>query len=146
DLDAKDPETNKVEKPVAGKGLEARNETLRTWVAKQTAADALMKLEEKDKAVTYPSGYAVRAAYQTGTKLKIGTNDVVVHANTFEDALLYRNFDFFKGRQASGLAGQFQKIADNTKDTANLATEVAKAIGAGDKAEFALDLLFSNDV
>lgn len=146
DLDAKDPKTDKVEKPVLGKGLEARNETLRTWAPKQTAVDALMKLEEKDKALVYPNGYAVRAAYQTGAKLKIGTADVDVHANTFEDALLYQNFEFFKGRKATGLAGKFQKIADDAKDADDLVLRVAQAIHDGDKAEFALELLFSDDV
>ncbi len=146
DLDAKDPNTNKVEKPVLGKGLEARNETLRTWAPKQTAIDALMKLEEKDKALVYPNGYAVRAAYQTSAKLKFGTADVDVHANTFEDALFYQNFDFFKGRKATGLAGKFQKIADDAKDAGDLAVRVAVAIDDGDKAEFALELLFSDDV
>ena len=146
DLDAKDPSTNKVEKPVLGKGLEARNETLRTWAPKQTSVDALMKLEEKDKVLVYPNGYAVRAAYQTSAKLKIGTTDVDVHANTFEDALFYRNFDFFKGRKAKGLAGKFQTIADDAKDAGDLAVRVALAIDDGDKAEFALELLFSDDV
>lgn len=146
DLDAKDPKTNRAEKPMLGRGLEARNETLRTWAPKQTTVDALMTLDEKDKALVYPSGYAVRAAYQTGAKLKIGTADVFAHANTFEDALLYRNFDFFKGRKATGLAGKFQKIADNAKDAGDLVERAALALGDGDKAEFALDLLFSDDV
>ncbi|CAM5211544.1 hypothetical protein CDEF62S_05023 [Castellaniella defragrans] len=69
-----------------------------------------------------------------------------VHANTFEDALLYRNFEFFKGRKATGLAGKFQKIADDAKDVGNLVARVAEAIDDGDKAEFALELLFSDDV
>jgi predicted ATP-dependent endonuclease of OLD family len=147
DLDAKDPKTNKAEKkPVLGKGLEARNETLRNWVPKQTAVDTLMKLKEKDKALAYPNGYSVRAAYQTGAELKIGGADVNIHANTFEDALLYRNFEFFKGRKAKGLAGKFQEIADDVKDAADLAAKVGEAIGGGDKAEFALELLFSDDV
>lgn len=146
DLDAKDPNTNKVAKPVLGKGLEARNETLRTWAPKQSAVDVLMKLEEKDKALVYPSGYAVRAAYQTSTNLKLGTVNVNVHANTFEDALFYQNFDFFKGRKAVGLAGKFQKIADDAKDAGDLTMRVALAIDDGDKAEFALELLFSDDV
>ncbi|MGP9811391.1 AAA family ATPase [Rhodopseudomonas sp. NSM] len=146
DLDAKDPITNKVERPVLGKGLEARNETLRTWVPKQTSVDVLMTLGENDKALLCPNGYTVRAAYQTSTTLKIGTTDVDIHANTFEDALLYRNFAFFKGRKAIGLAGNFQKIADDAKDAADLTVRVAKAIDDGDKAEFALELLFSDDV
>lgn len=146
DLDAKDPITNEVEKPVLGRGLEARNETLRSWAPKRKSVDELMNLEENDKAVIYPDGYAVRAAYQTSVKLRIGTADEKVHANTFEDALFYRNFNFFKGRKAKGLAEKFQKIANDAKDISNLAAKVAQAIKDGDKAEFALDLLFSDDV
>ncbi|MFK3651537.1 AAA family ATPase [Lysobacter enzymogenes] len=146
DLDAKDPKTNKIETPAIGKGLEARNETLRTWAPKKIAVDVLMNLPEKEKAFVYPNGYAVRAAYQTGSKLKIGTADVDVHANTFEDSLFYGNFNFFKGRKSTGLAGKFQKIADGVKDAGALAELVKKAIDQSDKAEFALELLFSEDV
>ncbi|WP_449301665.1 AAA family ATPase [Pseudoxanthomonas mexicana] len=146
DLDAKDPTTNKVETPQIGKGLQARNETLRTWVPKLTDVDALMTLAEKDKALVHANGYAVRAAYQTGEKLHLGTGEVEVHANTFEDALLYHNFAFFKGRAATGLAAKFQNIADTAGDVETLRTRVKKDIEGGDKAEFALDLLFSEDV
>src|SRR5690606_21579278 len=64
----------------------------------------------------------------------------------FEDALFYRNFEFFKGRMATGLAGNFQRIADDEKGVGDLAERVAQAIDGGDKAEFALDLLFSDDI
>lgn len=146
DLDAKDPTTGKTDMPQLGKGLEARNETLRSWVPKLTEVDALMKLAEKDKALTYSTGYAVRAAYQTGAKVKLGVTEVEVHANTFEDALLYRNFEFFKGRKANGLAGKFQEISDIVDEVEALRTRTKEEIDRGDKAEFALDLLFSDDV
>jgi len=146
DLDAKNPITAKVEKPLLGKGFEARNETLRSWVPKQTSIDTLLTLEEKDKALVYANGYSVRAAYQTGADVIIGTERVKIHANTFEDALLYRNFDFFKGRKATGLAGKFQQIADEVKDVNDLASRVEEAVGSGDKADFALEMLFSEDI
>ena len=146
DLDAMDPISNEARTPALGKGLEARNETLRSWAPGQTDVDILMKLEEKEKAIVHPNGYAVRSAYQTGEKLKLGAVDVEIHANTFEDALLYRNYNFFKARKATGLAGKFQAIADTAQDSNQLATDVAKAIKEGDKAEFALDLLFSDDI
>ncbi|MBN9042094.1 MAG: hypothetical protein BGP05_09435 [Rhizobiales bacterium 62-47] len=146
DLDAKDPTTQKAETPVLGKGLEARNETLRTWAPKETSVDALIKLEEQDKALAHPNGYAVRAAYQISTKVKIGAVETEILANTFEDALLYQNFDFFKDRKATGLAGKFQTIIEQAKSDVELATLVAAEIGKSDKAEFAMDLLFSEDV
>ncbi|MCC2097378.1 MAG: AAA family ATPase [Hyphomicrobiales bacterium] len=146
DLDAKDPKTNKVAKPELGKGLEARNETVRTWVPQQVAIDTLMTLDEDKKALGYPSGYAVRAAYQTSATIKLGATDVKIHANTFEDALFYQNFDFFKGREAIGIAERFREIADNAKDAADLVEKVELAVKNGDKAEFALELLFSDDI
>ncbi|MEN5206685.1 AAA family ATPase [Stenotrophomonas terrae] len=146
DLDAKDPVTNLARTPELGKGLEARNETLRSWAPKQTDLDTLMRLQEKDKAFVQPNGYAVRSAYQTAEKLKVGATEVEIHANTFEDALLYKNFEFFKGRKADGLAGKFQAIADAAQNADQLTTCVAKAIKDGDKAEFSLELLFSDDI
>lgn len=146
DLDAKDPTSNQARTPALGKGLEARNETLRSWAPKQTDVDVLMRLDEKEKAIVYSNGYAVRSAYQTGEKLMLGAVDVEIHANTFEDALLYRNYDFFKARKATGLASKFQVIADTAQDSNQLTTAVAEAIKDGDKAEFALELLFSDDI
>lgn len=146
DLDAKDPKTHKVETPALGKGLEARNETLRIWTPKQSSLDVLIALDEKDKALAYPNGYAVRAAYQIGTKVKIGAEETHLLANTFEDALLYQNLDFFKGRSASGLAGKFREIIDQAKSAAELVPLAAYAIGDGNKADFALELLYSDDI
>lgn len=146
DLDAKDPTTNKSEAPVLGKGLETGNETLRSWAPKQPQVDILLKLKENEKALVYPNGYAVRAAYQTGAQVKLGDADVPLHANTFEDALLYSNLDFFKGRKGTGLAGKFQAIADAAQNVEWLKAEVATAIDKGDKADFALELLFSEDI
>ena len=109
DLDAKDPKTNKTEKPMLGKGLEARNETLRTWAPKQTAVDALMKLGENDKALVYPNGYAVRAAYQTGTNLKIGTTDVFAHANASRTRYFIGTSTSLRGGRARASPASFRR-------------------------------------
>lgn len=111
----------------------------------QSSVDTLIELEENDKALVYPNGYSVRAAYQIGEMIRIGTADVAMHANTFEGALFYRNFDFFKRRTSKGLAAKFQTIADDANGADDLSEKVNLAIKSGDKAEFALDLLFSDD-
>ncbi|WP_036515809.1 AAA family ATPase [Nevskia soli] len=146
DLDAKDPITQKSESPSLGEGQEARNETLRTWTPNKTSVDELIKLSEDAKALVHPNGYAVRAAYQTSTKIKVGAVEEEVLANTFEDALLYRNIAFFKGRVATGLAGRFQEIVDQAISAAELTKLARGEISKGDKAEFALELLYSKDV
>lgn len=146
DLDAKNPTTQKAESPSLGTGQEARNETLRSWVPKLTSVDALIKLSEDAKAVTCPNGYSVRAAYQTSTKVNVEVAEEEVLASTFEDALFYQNLAFFRGRTATGLAGKFQEIVDQATSTAELAGRAACEIRRGDKAEFALELLYSEDV
>lgn len=146
DLDAKNPTTHKAETPVRGKGQEARNETLRTWTPIQVSVDALLDLAEDAKSTVSPNGYAVRAAYQNSTKVMVGTADEEILANTFEDALLYRNLSFFKGREAIGLAGAFKRIIGESSSASELASKAQEAIKTGDKAEFALELLYSEDV
>lgn len=146
DLDAKNPITQKAETPSDGKGQEARNETLRTWTPKQSSVDTLIKLSEEAKALDGANGYAVRVAYQTSTKVNIGATEEEVLANTFEDALLYRNLEFFRGRVTVGLAGKFQELADQATSAAELVMRAGEVIRHGDKAEFALELLYSEDV
>ena len=147
DLDAKDPVTGTAELPVRGGNLEARNETLRTWAPKLLLLDELLDLDEANKAVHYPGGFGVRAAYQTPVMMSFGASGTEeLLANTFEDALFYRNVDFFKGRAGTGLAGIFKEVADTSTNARDLMTKARAAIKNGNKAEFALDLLYSDDI
>ena len=109
--------------------------------------EQLIDLNESDKAVMHPSGYGVRAAYQTPTNATVGTAEEELLANTFEDALFYRNLDFFKGRKGgTGLAGAFKNVAESCTSGADLLSRAREEIASGNKAEFALDLLYSDDV
>lgn len=163
DLDAMDPTANHQRALVAlDRGLESNNQTLREWVPKLKSIDALMALDETKKQTCDTSnGFAVRAAYQTGVTIQIGPAEENVYPNTFEDALFYQNYALFnkpnsKKPFAKGLATDFQNIAINAQEASPLNTpktlvapfqqKVAEAIRKGDKAKFALDLLFSEDV
>jgi predicted ATP-dependent endonuclease of OLD family len=146
DLDAKDPTTGTSEIPVRGKGLEARNETLRTWSPEKRQVDELLDIKESDKAIMHPSGYGVRAAYQTPTKVTIGATEEELLANTFEDALFYQNLDFFRDREGTGLAGKFKDAIATSTSAADLVSKAKAVIAQGVKAEFALDLLYSDDI
>ena len=162
DLDAIDPAKKGERRSAAlAKHLEFNNQTLREWVPKLKSIDELIALQETQKQTCDTSkGYAVRAAYQTGVTLPIDSVKQSVYANTFEDALFYKNHAFFNNdaseANAKGLARQFQHIANNGQkantlntpesQVAELQQQVAEAIQKGDKAKFALDLLFSEDV
>lgn len=165
DLDAKDPTTGKAVAPSRGQGQEARNATLRDWSPGKISVDDLLDLDEAEKEVRHPSGYGVRAAYQTPVAIafplhnaesgaaagdaKAETKELL--ANTFEDAVLYANLSFFKARadagaSATGLAAHFQEAVVEATSVEDLAAKAQAAIVTAGKAEFALDLLFSEDV
>lgn len=67
-------------------------------------------------------------------------------AYTFEDALFYQNTAFFQGRVGTGMAGSFRRCLDEATDSADLVTRVRDTIKGGNKADFALELLYSEDI
>jgi len=146
DLDAKNATSNVAESPKRGAGQVARNETLKSWAPGIDDVDALLDLPDVKKTIVNASGYGVRAAYQTPTKVQFKDTDGEALANTFEDALLYQNLKFFTGRSGSGLVAKFRDAINASVDLAQLAQNVRTALKEGGKAEFALDLLFSEDV
>jgi len=146
DLDAKNPETNEAVPVTRGDNQEARNETLRNWAPKIASVDDLLDLSEGKKAVDYPNYYSVRVAYQLPVIVEFKSSPVEALPYTFEDALFYQNVDFFKDRSGSGLAGQFRRCLDEATAFADLTGSVRKAIKGGDKADFALELLYADDI
>lgn len=67
-------------------------------------------------------------------------------ANTFEDALVYENMDAFSKMQGTGLIARFRKALADSADLNQLAANVAAALTKGGKAEFAMDLLYSDEI
>lgn len=146
DIDAKDTAGGSVP-PARGAGLKARNETLKTWVPKSESLDTLFDTKEEDLALSDSSGYGVRVAYQQPISAKFKTTDPVeLLANTFEDALVYENLETFKTMSGTGLMGRLRKSIDDAVDAADLAGKFAIDLGKGGKAEFAMELLYSNEI
>lgn len=145
DIDAKEA-SGKAAIPKRGAGLLARNETLRTWIPGQDSFDALLDKKGNELVSSDSSGYAIRVAYQQPImvtfKLEKATEAL---ANTFEDALVYENTDLFKTMDGAGLIAKFRKALNDSADLSVLADEVSKALKDGGKAEFALNLLYSDE-
>ena len=146
DLDAKNATSGASEPPRRQAKQLARNETLKSWVPGIEEIDDLLDLADTNKAKIYEGGYAVRAAYQTPNQVNFKSGDEEALANTFEDALLYQNLPFFTGRQGAGLIKRFSEAITDASDLTGLADMVLGALKKGGKAEFALDLLFSDDI
>jgi hypothetical protein len=67
-------------------------------------------------------------------------------ANTFEDALVYENPQLFTGLTGHGLIAKFREALTDAPDLGALAERIRTALKSGDKAEFALDLLYSEEI
>jgi len=144
DIDAKEA-SGKAAIPKRGAGLLARNETLKTWIPGQDSFDALLDKKGNELVSSDPSGYAIRVAYQQPIKVMFKSKEPAeALANTFEDALVYENADLFKALDGDGLIARFRKALNDSANLSVLADEVSKALKDGGKAEFALNLLYSD--
>lgn len=147
DIDAKDGTTNAAVVPKRGAGQRARNETVKTWIPKEESLDVLLDMKSGEKVLADLSGYAVRVAYQTPISMVFKSKDAVeALANTFEDALVYENPELFAKLDGHGLIAKFRDALNDSADLAELAVKASDALKNGTKAEFALDILFSEEV
>ncbi|MFZ7094712.1 AAA family ATPase [Luteimonas dalianensis] len=145
DLDAKTTANTKAV-PKRGQDLLTRNQTMKTWVPKEDAIDVL--LDMKPSSLVLDSvGVGVRVAYQQPTKVSFGADtDGEAIANTFEDALVYRNIDFFAALDEPGLAKAIHDALRSSENLDALAGKLHQALSGGDKAEFAMTLLESENL
>ncbi len=147
DLDAMAAVGSAAVPPQRGQSQRARNETLKTWVPGEAGLDLLLDKKDEEKAHLNASGYGVRVAYQTPVQaLFKAEKSAEALANTFEDALLYENLEFFSGRGGTGITGKFAAALKSATDLPALAAQVHKDLAGGGKAEFALDLLYADDL
>ena len=143
DLDAKNADgSNSV--PKRGACLLTRNQTIKTWLPAEESLDLLLDMKPDSLALLDPSGVGVRVAYQQPVKVSFGSeNDGEAIANTFEDALVYQNIEFFKALEGSGLAKKFRDALDTAANLGELADKFHSELSKGDKAELAMNLLES---
>ena len=141
DLDAKKADGSK-SVPMRGQALLTRNHTVKTWVPKEESIDLLLDMKPESLALLDPSGVGVRVAYQQPINASFGTDkDGEAIANTFEDALVYRNIEVFKTLEGFGLAKKFRDALNMAVNLEDLASKLNADLAKGDKAELAMTLL-----
>jgi len=145
DFDPVDPSRNRsAVLPKKGKGYISGNTTISDWIPKENMVDKLVDLSFEKKGSKDGS---VRVAYQT--KLTLSSDDgkksLEVYPTSFEDALVYSNVNVFRSMEGTGLISKFKNAANSsTLNEVESNTHAAlRDCKSGDKARFALDLLFS---
>lgn len=125
-----------------GQALLTRNHTVKTWVPKEENIDLLLDIKPDALALLDPSGVGVRVAYQQPINTSFGTDkDGEAIANTFEDALVYHNIEFFKTLEGVGLAKKFRDSLEKAENLEDLAIKINSDLANGNKAELAMILL-----
>lgn len=133
--------------PVRKSGLITRNPTLRKWLPRINDLDTLLDLTPPEKVVAHDSLFSVYVAYQCPVKVSLtdGEEPSEAIATTFEDALAFDNLQLFRSLTGTGLIKKFREVTTEAGNVVELGEKLRLALSAGQKAEFALDLLFLDD-
>lgn len=145
DIDPVDKETRSKVIPKMGSDLITSNNVLKSWHPKEEGFDGLVALPEDRKELSYDDFFSVRVTYQTSLKVEINGKPVDAFPSTFEDAFVFENIAHFKEATGDGLIKKFKQAIKDNDDIDKLQESLMEALSKGSKAEFALDMLFSQD-
>ena len=126
-----------------GKEQQTNNDSIKKWL-KLEDIDDLLALPSNDKIKSN-----VRIAYQTGILIKWSDgNNYTVYPYTFEDALIFKNLDLFRGKKLTkkGPATTFYNDVKNASSVNELQQKIYAQLSSTNcsKAEFANILLYED--
>ena len=149
DLDAGDVEGTKVKAAPVKRGAnqQTNNNVLKSWVPMIVGVDDLLAATQEQKTLVTDQLFAVRVAYQLPISVSKKDTEEMEDAlpSTFEDALVFENTEFFSKLDGHGLVKEFRGAIDEKISATATATSMFDALRGGNKAEFALDVLFSDE-
>lgn len=153
DLDSAEPDGyHKAARPLRNKGLISSNYAITDWLIKEKDLDKLIDLPAEKKEFTNETvyKYSIRIAYQTPIKVTFNETSNEALSSTFEDCMVYTNYELFKNFGESDDVGSLIKKIKNAIDAEKTFDELHSEIysvlrtGKSDlKAEFALDLIYA---
>lgn len=146
-----DPARNEAHWPVdsakRGAGMITRNPVLRRWIPRISDLGTLLDLRLSGKVLTHDDLFSVCVAYQRPVEIKLDDEGdaTEVIAATFEDALVFDNLELFRTLTGKGLIKKFREAINLSTNAAELSEKLSDALDGGQKAGFALDLLYHDE-
>lgn len=135
--------------PEREKNIISTNFAINNWLIKQNSLDILLDLpeEEKVKEFSTPYQFKIRIAYQTPVTIKYGENNFEAIPSTFEDCLVYSNFEMFCNAEGEGLIADIKTICNENFEFNQFHEKIYNLFRGKNvpKASFALDLIYSID-
>ncbi|MBR2289671.1 MAG: AAA family ATPase [Clostridia bacterium] len=151
DIDPVSPDGNhKSQEPKRNNGIVTTNCAIKEWIVKKELLDELLDLDSSQKVIKVEesSNALIRIAYQTPIKMSFNGNQEEAIPSTFEDSLIYSNFEFFSNAtEKTGILAIIKKIIETSENFEILHEEIYNKIHGNSfkKAEFALDLIYEKD-
>lgn len=139
--------------PERRKNIISGNYVITGWLLKEKQLDTLLDLPKEKKQLSYksPYAYSIRIAYQTPVAIDFNGSEKEALSSTFEDCLIYTNYQLFKNMQVKDIGG-LVKNAHDLLNTVNSFDALHKGIyqmlrdaKSDKKAEFALDVIYEID-
>lgn len=144
---------HKAARPEQNKGLISGNYAITDWLIKEKDLDKLLDLPVEQKVFTNETSYkySIRIAYQTPVTVTFDGKPTKALSSTFEDCLVYTNYELFKELEESDIGSLVKKVnsaIDDTETFEELHKKIYSVLRDGksdQKAEFALDLIYAID-
>lgn len=142
---------HKKAEPRRNAGLISSNFAITGWLIKKEPLDELLDLPDEKKTLTKKSvcDYQIRIAYQTPVIVTHKGNSTEALSRTFEDSLIYTNWETFKSLDSSEsglLIKKLKECFENDDSFEAIRTVIFDQLAKSEiKAEFALDLIFVID-
>lgn len=141
--------------PERNKDLISSNYAIAKWLIKEKSFDKLIDLPSTDKEIKIcvDYDYFIYIAYQVPENIKFNDAEVEALSSTFEDCLVYSNFELFKelsfeADDMDGLIYDVYFIINESQSFEELHQKLYQLLREGkstQKAEFALDLIYKID-
>jgi len=139
--------------PERGKGLISSNYTIAKWLVRENDLDKLLAIpsEKKEIIKETPYRYSIRVAYQNPVVIDYNGTDKEAIASTFEDCLVYTNYQLFKGISTDDTGSLVKSVSDEINAASSFEDfhkgvyEILRNGKSDQKAEFALDLIYAVD-
>ncbi|MCP1110259.1 AAA family ATPase [Ohessyouella blattaphilus] len=154
DLDAAEKDGHhKAARPQRNKELISGNYSITKWLIKEIKLDELLDIPIESKVFAYatPYAHAIRIAYQTPVMIDFNGSLVEALSSTFEDCLVYTNYELFKNIKTTDKGSLVKNVHDSIAESDSfddVHEKIYKLLREGksdQKAEFALDVIYDID-
>lgn len=140
DRNGKKTTVTKKAKPALEANQVTTNPTLKGWHPKLASIDELLDVNDEGHGVCIDDEYDLFVAYQKLVVDPTNSKQALI-PRTFEDALVYANFEVLKELEGSRTTKKIAQLVEDNFSGDELEAEIFEIVNTAEKAAFAIDCL-----